>query len=190
MAANGYPLWFFERHLKETLQKLLCKENKGITNNELPRCVVQITYIDKASIDFCKRLRRLLPPSVKKNVIFVFRCSRLRSMFPIKWPTPKELVSSVVYLFSCAGDQRINYIGETRRHLGVRLKEHATKPSPIFDHLLSCEVCSRNSILRQTKILYRTPHVRIAEALLIKENNPSLNIQLAQKGSSYFLSVF
>ena len=137
--------------------------------------VFLLPYIDRTSVDFCKRLKRLIPSSMKKCVNFVFRCTRLRGMFPMKWPTPKSLVSSVVYKFTCVGDQRISHIGETKRHLGTRLKEHTTKASPILDHFLSCDSCIPKDVLNNTKVLCRTKYVRIAEALLIKQKSPSLN---------------
>ena len=56
------------------------------------------------------------------NVYYV--SLKVGSYFQLKCVTPVELVSNVVYEFSCSWDTNMSYIGMTTRHLGIRIQEH------------------------------------------------------------------
>ena len=55
-------------------------------------------------------------------MIIFSAASRLRNFFKVKDPTPRNLLSSVVYQVTCSCNAR--YIGKTIRHVEVRLNEH------------------------------------------------------------------
>ena len=66
---------------------------------------------------------------------------KIGSVFSSKDRLPNALRSFVVYKFTCAGCQSC-YIGETRRHLATRIKEHLVtdKKSHIMKHLLENKI--------------------------------------------------
>ena len=118
-----------------------------------------------------------------KNVINI---SSVKSWFKAVKSLPFDLVSGVVYKYTC-GRCNSTYYGETYRHLKVRSGEHIgispltfkkTKPSKesaIRDHLLNC-----NNIpsFEEFTILANGNNkfvLEIKESLLIKRDRPILN---------------
>ena len=90
-------------------------------------------------------------------------------------------------------DANSTYIGKTIRHLATRVKEHATSPSAIKDHLSSCITCKDNYSCNSFKVIDSANsdfEVSIKEALHIKHKNPSLNKQLSTNGMSFILKIF
>ena len=95
--------------------------------------------------------------------------------------TPSSLLSNVVYKFQCLCDADQVYIGKTKRHLTVRVREHGNSRSAIFDHLQLCSRCKDNFSCNRFKILDRGRddfETTIKEALHIKNSRPKLNKQL------------
>ena len=91
---------------------------------------------------------------------------------------PMKNRSGVIYRFKCNRVEcNDEYIGESSRTFGERLKEHLKAPSPIFDHFNTTghQVSLENfSIVgREEQNLIRA----IKEALYIRVNNPSLNMK-------------
>ena len=108
--------------------------------------------------------------------------------------------TNVVYQFKCSADgcqQNDNtYIGMTSTSLSRRLSCHITNlTSSIIDHLKSHDVPRENFrriLVDNTKILTRnTCQIKLAiiEALLIKENKPTLNKINYQQGNNV-LAIF
>ena len=109
-------------------------------------------------------------------------------LFRFKDPIPKDLVSSIIYSFTCPCCNA-RYVGETDRHCKVRWGEHlgiscfTGQPikclkTAIKDHteILKCKPsfnnfkiigCESNRLLRELK-----------ESLFIHQLNPSLNKQV------------
>ena len=52
-----------------------------------------------------------------------FHCLKICDLFSAKDSLPNALKSYVVYKFTCAGCQSC-YVGETKRHLPTRIKDH------------------------------------------------------------------
>ena len=119
--------------------------------------------------------------------VFCFKSQRkLSSVFPFKDHLPFDLVSEVVYKYTC-GKCNSTYYGETDRHLKVRFGEHTgispltfkkTKPwkeNAIRDYLLNC-----NNIpsFEEFTILTNENNkfvLEIKESLLIKRDGAILN---------------
>ena len=107
-------------------------------------------------------------------------------------------MSNVIYKFSCLRDAGQFYIGKTKRHLAVRVKEHSDLSkntiTAIKQHLLSCETCFNSEIsVDNFEILCKCSNdfsCKITEALFIKNNKPTLNKQLHNSGASFLLNVF
>ena len=123
--------------------------------------------------------------SCKLQIVFKIQ-RKLSNVFRFKDCLPSDLVSGVVYKYTC--DRCIStYYGETDRHLKVRSGEHIgistltfkkTKPSresAIWDHCLNC---SNISSFEEFTILTNGNNkfvLEIKESLLIKRDRPILN---------------
>ena len=123
------------------------------------------------------------------NIRFVFRSStRISSFFPFKDKVPKFLKSGVVYLFKCRCCSTSS-VGQTTRHLHIRVSEHlGISPitgRPSSSPVMSCILSHLNSTGHSAnfddfKILSdcsETYELIIHESLLISKPKPSLNVQ-------------
>ena len=111
---------------------------------------------------------------------------KLSNMFRFKDRVPYDLVSGVVYEYTC-GRCNSSYYGDTERHLKVRSGEHIgispltfkkmkpSKESSIRDHLLECD---NNPSFDQFTICAHGNKkylLEIKDSLLIKRVQPVLN---------------
>ena len=117
----------------------------------------------------------------------------------MKCPTNTYLKSNVVYKFTCQCDADLFYIGETKRHIGIRAEEHLNISgiTAVGQHINSCEECSDRlsrgilnhesfKVIKSGKSKF---DIEVYEALMIKRLGPKLNTQ-AYLGSSYLLKIF
>ena len=91
--------------------------------------------------------------------------------------TPKDKKCGDIYEITCDQDPAHVYIGETKRPLGKRFKEHTnlTIPTGVGDH---CNATGHSVSLDNTKVLTREPQWtkrKVKEAIYIKRNSPSMN---------------
>ena len=99
---------------------------------------------------------------------------KVRNYFSLRSRTPSSLLSNVVDKFQWLLDTGQVYIGKTKRHLTVRVREHGNSHCAIFDHLQLCSRCKDNFSCDRFKIL---DHGRddfettIKEALYIKNSS-------------------
>ena len=164
-------------NIKHNLWKLALRGNlkRGIelrTFAHKKRCLIKI---------LSKNL-----PCCKLNIIFKASC-RLSSYFRFKAHPCKDLIYRIVYQFSCGGCNA-TYIGQSKRHLKVRISEHmgvsaltgkkssASAPlTAVWEHMLECDhrVCSEDfSILCNAKNSFL---LELKEYLFILRDNPVLN---------------
>ena len=108
--------------------------------------------------------------------------------------TPFEQRSHLVYRYECKKEGCLSstYIGYTESSLVLRMRNHAQSGS-ILKHSWDVHKTkiSTNEIVADIKILRHLntkEDLTIAEALLIKTNNPSLNGQ--REGEDRVLSIF
>ena len=106
---------------------------------------------------------------------------KIGSLFSSTDRLPNALRSFIVYKFTCAGCQSC-YIGETRRHLATRIKEHLVtdKKSHITKHLLENEACKNlcdESCLQIVDYASSRFTLKVKEALHINWQKPDLNKQ-------------
>ena len=101
-----------------------------------------------------------------------------QNVFRFKDRLPSDLVSGVVYKYTC-GRCNSTYYGETDRHLKVRSREHIgispLKEIAIHDHLLNCNNIpsfEEFTILRNRNNKF---NLEIKESLLVKRDRPILN---------------
>ena len=149
---------------------------------------LSLPYLGEISLQTRTKLRKSLKGLLNYcKLQIVFKTQRKPSnVFRFKDRLPSDLVSGVVYKYTC-GRCSSTYYGETDRHLKVRSAEHIgissltfkkTKPSKesaIRDHLSNC-----NSIpsFEEFTILTNGNNkfdLEIEESLLIKRDRPILN---------------
>ena len=121
------------------------------------------------------------------KVQIVFKSQRIfSSKFRFKEPLPYDLMSKVVYKYTC-GRCNSSYYGETDRHLRVRAGEHIglspltfkkrkpSKESAVRDHLLFYDndpSFEGFSVIAKASSKFA---LEIKESLLIKRDTPNLN---------------
>ena len=111
-----------------------------------------------------------------------YTTSKVGQYFSLKTPLSDMFKTNIVYKFSCLGDPNISYIGESKRQLFERIREHRNgKSSAVFEHLYSCTPCQNTtSFIEQFEILKHctTKTILSAEAIMISKFQSSLNKQL------------
>ena len=130
----------------------------------------------------------------------VFTSTKIGDYFSLKSSVPFPFSANVVYQFHCLRDAGCSYIGQTKRHLLTRVKEHLSPlkqggpKSEVRTHINKCPCCHKNflsmdnfKVLKKCKNSFETV---IHEALSIKRLRPKLNKQLMRAGVSYLLKVF
>ena len=125
-------------------------------------------------------INRVLPKDVR--LLPVYKTLTTSDVFPNKDRVSMGLSSNVVYKFQCE-QCSCCYIGETRRHLSTRVREHVTgSPTPT-------EITKHFHIARPDhfSVLCRTPYTKIAETLAIKNNSRTL---LNEHATSVTLRIF
>ena len=94
---------------------------------------------------------------------------------------PIQEKSGVIYRYKCDRvEYDEEYIGESSRTFGERFKEHQMAPSPIYDHFNTTghniTIANFSMVGREDQNLNRA----IKEALYLRFNNPSLNINIGK----------
>ena len=91
--------------------------------------------------------------------------------------TPKEHECGTIYNITCDIESSHTYIGETKRTLGQRFKEHTNldKPTGVGDH---CRATVHSVSMKNTKVLTRESnwHKRkVKEAIYIRQRAPIMD---------------
>ena len=162
-------------------------------------CVVfKVPFVGDHSYSFGKKMKKLLESVTKKTVRIVYTSFKIKNYFSLKCRTPKQLLSNVVYQFKCQHDAEVSYIGETKRHLITRVKEHlavnnSSMKSEVKSHVLNCDSCMSGASIKSFKVLKKSRsnfENVIYEALNIRRLSPTLNKKLFNRGSLFTLKVF
>ena len=119
-AQNGYPKKFDDQII-ERLDMI----NSGCHNEKLKssdfRNIIKVHYIGKPSIDYKKKLAKLVRNYVE-NFKVISSTTKGGNYFNDKEQTPHELKSNVVYEYKWSKDESIQNIGFTFRPLIERVK--------------------------------------------------------------------
>lgn len=149
---------------------------------------MSIPYTGFQSLQLEKRIRALCKrvPCIDVRVVQT-TSRRIGQMFHFKDRLPLALSSGVVYRFQC-GNCDVSYIGETKRHLGVRACEHLAtswrtgtpvKGSTESAILAHCRDTGHGPFsVNDFSILHHSSFVtdlRILESIEIKMRKPELN---------------
>ena len=188
---NMYPSNLIDKEIKKYLNKRFTDNTIENRDNKIV-CYYKLPFIGSYSINTKKKISELCKRFCKQTDIkVVFSPFKICDLFSAKDSLPSALKSYVVYIFTCAGSQSC-YVGETKRHLPTRMKEHleTDSKSHIFQHLKdnpSCrDVCDTScfKIIDHASPSFR---LKLKEALHIQWLKPVLNKQ--QKHVSITISV-
>ena len=193
---NCYPSKLIDTCIKTFLDKIFCIKPKRCTVPKKEYFIV-LPYLATLSGKIQKQIRNLFQQSIPwGKILLTFKThSRLSHLFRFKDPIPKDLVSNIIYSYSCPSCNA-RYIGETNRHSKVRWGEHlgiscftgqsvSGLNTAIKDQLKlnKCKSdftnfagigCESNQLLRELK-----------ESLFINQLKPNLNKQV--KSAKLFL---
>ena len=189
---NGYPLGMFEKCVKKFLYSKHNDSTKLYASSVDHKNVLCIPYIGLPSLQLKKKLENIFRNDLRTDVKCVFRSHKIGMHFSLKDATPHNLLSCLVYKYTCVCDAQLSYIGKTKRHLATRIREHASRESAIRSHLDNCNTCELSYNKDCFSIMDKGNSdfdCYIKEALLIKKHNPKLNLQL-YSGRSFQLQIF
>ena len=193
---NGYPKHIFEQAVSRFLDKKCnppCDDKNSSDDKDKNSYVITIPYIGNGSIRFKKQLVSIYK-KFNIDIKVVFSSFKVGKYFSLKSKTPLDLKARVIYQYNCTCDRTMSYIGKTKRHLAIRVKEHFTRPSAIRSHLIdSVHECKESFDINNFRILNTGKddfELYIKEALYIKYRKPYLNKQLNHNGACFALNIF
>ena len=183
---NGYCYNFFDRTVQNFLSSYLCPSDNQ-AQQPIDQFTLILPYFGVASETLKGQLRRLCK---RYNIgcRVVFQPFKVSNYFSLKTRVPVLLKSCLVYKYVCSIESKHCYIGKTKRHFLTRIREHATTNSAIKMHCESCPCFNEQnfSILRACKTDYEAT---LAEALIIRNRQPTLNNTLVSSGQSTILKL-
>ena len=177
---NGYSDQIINKIRREIDNRV---SNVPSEKSERNSVILKLPYLkskEGQTVKSVQAINKILPKDVR--LLPIYRTLTTRDVFPNKDKVPTGLSSNVIYKFQCE-QCSCCYIGETRRHLSTRVREHITDspiPTEITKHVHIARV-DNFSVLR------RTPYTKIAETLAIKDNSCTL---LNEHSTSITLRIF
>jgi hypothetical protein len=197
LLSNGYPLDLIFIEIKRRLKHLSTKKfNKSNTNNTIDINTTN-TNIKYFVIPYIESISDKVASAIKRpDTLVGYRCiKKLNNFIKVQKDRndcPKN--SNVIYKLNC-NDCDATYVGQTKRQLGTRLKEHknnikldSAKHSVVTEHILNEQ---HTFDWDNTKIMdhEKNYHKRlISEMIHIKEQKNGLNLNKDTEllDSSYF----
>ena len=178
---NCYPTRLFDRCVRTFLENV---------SHPKPAVHFSLPYTAAHSLQIRTQISCLCSSAFPHlNIIFVFRPTlRLSQLFTIKDKIPNALRSCVVYSFTCRCCSA-TYLGQTVRHLHIRVSEHlgvspltgSKSSNPTMSSILShLDSTGHSASLNDFKIISccsSSDELLIRESLLINKLEPSLNLQ-------------
>ena len=173
LSSCKYPAWAINRMKLKTSTpgKPKNSNNKDTESNTINRSYITVPYM--------KGLSESIKNICKRCGIQVHFKSGRTIKEQLVAPKGKEHItkkSGIIYRFKC---DRLEcdeeYIRESARTFGERLKEHLKAPSPIYDH---SNITGHTTTLENFSIVGReeqNPSRLIKESMFIRVNNPSLS---------------
>ena len=193
---NGYPNWVITQIINQVEKEITNKvqmvdpvgdsqNTNSVVETEVKTELLVIPYNGDKGSNTIKALQkdldRILPNNV--NAKIVYTATKLGNKIFIKDQTRFEHNHDVIYSAQCPSPQcNENYIGEVGRRVIERIKDHSGRDRN--SHLVKhCIESGHEPITdKDFKIIGRgfrsnSRKRKIAEALLIKRNHPTLNTQ-------------
>ena len=161
--------------------KISCMNNESVTLENQPLLVLPYQRKQRYHIlkSFKKGMRKVLPNNVKPRIAFTVR--KVGTSFEIKDKTEMKYNHDIIYYNECPEEQcNENYIAETGRRISERIIDHAARDSNSYVYKNWIETGHRSPNINDFKLVgsnfcKNVFKRKIAEALLIKQLNPTLN---------------
>ena len=147
----GYPAKLIHDKVDNTLGRLLHKANpvhypnpdanrKAPTDLPPKWSVLYLPWSGVPAGAIVNQIRKTLPRE-QSRISIAYITTKLRDLLPrFSSCNPVEnralFSSDVVYKYTCSCGQV--YIGETKRRLAVRIKEHSKPKTPLMEHITNC----------------------------------------------------
>ena len=178
---NGYS----ERYIEQVFSQCeLRKDRINEIEKEKIEVYWKLPYTASTSAEIKSKVNSMNKTLENTTVKIAFKTLKTQFLCPNKDKIEACELSSVVYKYSCEQCQAC-YIGETRRQLQQRIKEHikGRPPSEISMHI---HPPNKNNF----QIVTRTKHTRTAETIIIKDQLLKNNILMNNYKTSEFLLLF
>ena len=161
--ANGYS----EKEIQNVIISVENDKHSEKEKEEKKSVIWKIQYNNSNEKEVYQRVHQINKKLVKTRIRIVFTTCKTSSWFPNKDRIPCHLASSVVYKYTCE-HCLMCYIGETRRHLKTRIREHLSGHafSEIFNHV---HIPNEENF----KVIRRTRHTKIMESICISNERSS-----------------
>ena len=168
LTANGYTKW--SMHLPKPREKDQDNAKKKTHTKGSP--IIGVPYVKGLSEHLVRIFRSYDIATFHKPQ------NQIRSILVHpKDKTPDENKCGVVYKITCDQNSNHTYIGETKRSLGTRVKEHQKydHPTAVGEH---CIASGHSISLHKSKILCREAdwtQRKIKESIYIRQLHPTMN---------------
>ena len=181
---NQYPPAFYNPIIEDTITRLINsneEKERGEQKNadkddNLQKKMIFIQYRGKVTEDYARALHRINAPA---TIVMTLR--KLKTAMPsLKPKVEMSLRAGVVYQITCPCCGA-SYVGQSRRHLIARFREHVRPKGTMGKHLSECEGAPATITLEgNCKILAASmrdseSYLLTLEALWIDELKPALN---------------
>ena len=191
---NQYPPEFYDDIIKSTIDKIILKEKEGgaarnpkSNEDQLRKSTFAIQYRGSVTDNFIKQLKKSGAP-----IQPIVTLRKLKTTLPSLKPlVKKELRSGVIYKITCPGCNSC-YVGQTRRHLITRFKEHKNKKDgAVKSHFWNC--VKGKASLEHVEVIDTTTkgldHLLTLEALYIRDLKPELNTKDEFKNKELIIKI-
>ena len=163
-------------------KEILAKEDENTSNKNH---LLLLPYQGEKGIHIVNSMKRyvnkILPENIKVQTVFTGK--RLSGCFKTKDRTKFEHQHNIIYQVKCSAESCWDgYIGESARRIIERVKYHGGRDtkSHVLKHISEkeqVEVTKEDFKITGSHFKNNRLKRKIAEALLIKQEHPSLNVQ-------------
>ena len=166
---NQYPEYIIDRLKRDTLNEIFEKKET-------------VTESEKVDEEEEKKMVMIEYSGMKKlntPCQIIFKLKKLKSVLPSLKPfIDKSLKSGIVYKILCPRCS-LCYVGQTRRHLATRIREHGSAKAPVSIHMKSFgHSLSMDDVSILTTCTKSVVQLMTFEALFINQLKPELNLSL------------
>jgi len=174
---NGYPKHIINKQINDRCKNIAFNKEKSRGKDDNKGYTLLVPFVDKASQDIKRILKNLI--DVRFTIPKKLNCLIKKGKDQLN----KAQVTEVVYKLNCKNCDKV-YIGQTKRHLGTRVKEHLNNIKSTSNNY---SVVSNHRLLfnhdfqwDKPKILHKERNRKkreIAEMFLIKKHDNNINLQ-------------
>ena len=202
LRSNSYPTALIEQKIEEFVTEHNLDENtfthgyltRPDTSEKEQKNYFLLPYLGKSSLKLHKRIQDEMR-NYEVNITTAYSTTKVGSYFSLKTKVPILFKANVVYRFSASCDKNVSYIGETRRQLFFRIKEHQEdgNNSAVFSHLFDCSLCQTiQNLSKYFEILHSGTKYNVMhlESLFIRKYRPNLNKQMGPSKGTIPLRLF